>query len=322
MNDKAMRARNQPTKTPAVSVVMPVHNAARYLDESIGSIVNQTFTDFELVILNDASTDRSESILRDWEKRDSRIRLVTSKQKLGLSGSSNRVVQEASAPLVARMDADDVSHLERLMRQWEIMQACPDVVAVGTLCDGIDAHGRRVRPRDRWRLVRYSRYIPFPHGSAMFRKKDFDAVGGYVNHFEVGEDQDLFFKMAERGRVVTLSDALYHFRYHLNNATVASRGRAVHVVDGNRSGHDLAALYLLGAMRLWAGQPPGVLSEMIAQKKVRWNISSLMAVASASLGSVSPTTLRFILRSLIHARDGLAGLRVKDGRPYEWRLKS
>jgi glycosyltransferase involved in cell wall biosynthesis len=302
-------------------VVMPVHNAFRYLDESIGSIVNQTFTDFELVILNDASTDGSESLLGEWEKRDSRIRVVTSRQKLGLSGSSNLVVQEAGTSLIARMDADDVSHPERLKRQWEIMHARPDIVVVGTLCDGIDAGGRRVRPRDRWRLVRRSRYIPFPHGSAMFRKKDFDAVGGYGTHFGVGEDQDFFFRMAARGRVVTLSDALYHFRYHLDNATLWSEGRAVRAVNGNGNGHDLAALYLLGAMRLWAGERPGVLSKMVAQKALRWNKASLIALASALLGGISPPTLRFFLRSLIRARDGLAGLRVKDGRPYEWRLK-
>jgi glycosyltransferase involved in cell wall biosynthesis len=311
-------------KAPALSVVMPVHNALPFLDDSIGSIINQTFTDFEFVILDDGSTDGSERVLREWEAKDSRIRVFQSDRRLGLSGSSNLVVTKANAAIVARMDADDISHLERLRRQWEIMQARPDVAVVGTLCDGIDACGRRVRPRDRWRLVRHSRYIPFPHGSAMFRRKDFHAVGGYGKEFELGEDQDLFFRMAAVGRVVTLPDVLYHFRYHLGNATRLTRGRAVRVIanrDGNRNGHDLAALYLLGAMRLWAGQQPGVLSEMIAQRIFRWNIGSLMALASASLGSISPPTLRFFLRSLIRARDGLAGLRVKDGRPYEWRLK-
>jgi glycosyltransferase involved in cell wall biosynthesis len=311
-------------KAPALSVVMPVHNALPFLDDSIGSIINQTFTDFEFLILDDGSTDGSERVLREWEAKDSRIRVFQSDRRLGLSGSANLVVTKANAAIVARMDADDVSHLERLRRQWEIMQARPDVAVVGTLCDGIDAGGRRVRPRDRWRLVRHSRYIPFPHGSAMFRRKDFHAVGGYGEEFEVGEDQDLFFKMAAMGRVVTLPDVLYHFRYHLDNTTRLTRGRAVRVIanrDGNRNGHDLAALYMLGAMRLWAGQQPGVLSDMIAQKTFRWNIGSLIALASASLGSISPPTLRFFLRSLIRARDGLAGLRVKDGRPYEWRLK-
>src|SRR5882672_3162814 len=134
-------------KTPRVSVVMPTHNGLPFLDESIRSILDQTFNDFEFVILDDASTDGSDKVLREWEKRDNRIRLFKNNRKLGLPASSNVVVLNSSAPLVARMDADDISHPERLQRQWDIMQTQPDVVAVGTLCEGIDASGRPVRPR-------------------------------------------------------------------------------------------------------------------------------------------------------------------------------
>lgn len=310
-------------KAPLLSVVMPVHNALPFLDESISSIVNQTFTDFEFVILDDGSTDGSERVLRAWEKRDDRICVFQSDRKLGLAGSSNLVVSKAKGRVLARMDADDISHLDRLRRQWEIIKGRPDVVAVGTLCDGIDANGRRVRPRDRWRLVRHSRYIPFPHGSAMFRREAFDAVGGYSERFAAGEDQDFFFKMISRGLVVTLPDVLYHFRYHLGNATLSNGAQAVHPFQERygRNGENLAALYMLGAMRLWAGQAPRILPEMIAKESLGWNFESLMALASASLGSISPRTLRFFLRSLIRARDRLASLHVKDGRPYEWRLK-
>ena len=310
-------------KAPFLSVVMPVHNALPFLDESIGSIVNQTFADFEFVILDDGSTDGSENVLRAWEKRDDRIRVFQSDRKLGLAGSSNLVVFKAKGPLIARMDADDISHPDRLRRQLEIFESRPDVVVVGTLCEGIDAKGRPIRPRDRWRLVRHSRYIPFPHGSAMFRRDAFDAVGGYRERFAAGEDQDLFFKMTSRGRVVTLPDVLYHFRYHLHNATLLTGAQAVHSFTDRygRNGENLAALYMLGAMRLWAGRSPGILPEMIAKKSLSWNFQSLLAFASASLGSLSPGTLRFVLRSFIHFRDRLAGLRVKDGRPYEWRLK-
>jgi glycosyltransferase involved in cell wall biosynthesis len=310
-------------KTPLLSVVMPVYNAAPFLDESIGSIVNQTFTDFEFVILDDGSTDGSGKILRDWETRDDRIRLFRSDRNLGLSGSSNLVVAKAKAPILARMDADDISHPDRLRRQWEIIKSRPDVVVVGTLCQGIDAAGQVTRPRDRWRLVRRSRYTPFPHGSVMFRRAGFDAIKGYDEHFSVGEDQDFFYRLNAVGKVITLPDALYQFRYHLENTTLISGGQAVHTVTNshNHNGHDLAALYLLGAMRLWAGQPPAILPEMIGKKSWGWNLRSLIALGSAALGSVSPAALRFFLRSFIRGRDSLAGLRVKDGRAYEWRLR-
>ena len=141
-------------KAPFLSVVMPVHNALPFLDESIGTIVNQTFTDFEFVIMDDGSTDGSERVLRAWEKKDDRIRVFQSDHKLGLAGSSNLVVSKARGRLIARMDADDISHPDRLRRQREVFKSRDDVVVVGTLCEGIDAKGRPVRPRDRWRLVR------------------------------------------------------------------------------------------------------------------------------------------------------------------------
>jgi len=141
---------------PPLSVAMPVHNALPFLDASIGSILNQSFSDFEFVILNDASTDGSGAVLRKWEKRDSRIRVIESADKLGLAGSSNLIVSTSRARIIARMDADDISHPDRLRRQLDIMERDSDVVVVGTLCDGIDAAGQRTRPADRWRIVRRS----------------------------------------------------------------------------------------------------------------------------------------------------------------------
>ena len=308
------------TTNPLISVVMPVHNARPFLDESIRSILAQTFSDFEFVILDDASTDGSVELLREWSLRDKRIHLHEGKKRLGLSGSSNAVVSKARASIVARMDADDIAHPDRLRRQWNIIDSRPDVAVIGALCNGIDASGREVRPRDRWRLVRRSVYIPFPHGSAMFRREVFDQVGGYDETAIGGEDQDLFLRMATRGRVLTLPDVLYSYRYHSSNATLFNGRRAVgenHSQDGNA----LAAFYMLGAMRLWAGDPPRLLEPMLKKKSLKWNPKTLMILASAIWGHISPPTLRVFLRSSIRARDLLASVRVKDGRPYEWRLE-
>ena len=309
-----------PTKDPFISVVMPVYNALPFLDESIGSILKQTLTDFEFVILDDASTDGSVECLREWSRRDQRVRLHESNKRLGLAGSSNAVVALARAPIVARMDADDVAHPDRLERQWNILASRPDVAVVGTLCNGIDASGREVRPRDRWRLVRRSVYIPFPHGSAMFRREVFDQVGGYNKASDGGEDQDLFSRMAGRGRVLTLPDVLYSYRYHSSNATLFNGRRAVGE-NHSQNGSALAAFYMLGAMRLWAGDPPRLLEPMLEKKSLKWNPKTLMVLVSAIWGHLSPSTLRVFLRSSIRARDLLASVRVKDGRPCEWRLE-
>jgi len=308
------------TANPLISVVMPVHNALPFLGESIRSILEQTLSDFEFVILDDASTDGSVELLREWSRRDRRIHLHESKQRLGLSGSSNAVVSKARAPIVARMDADDIAHPDRLRRQWNIIDGRPDVAVIGTLCNGIDASGREVRPRDRWRLVRRSVYIPFPHGSAMFRREVFDQVGGYDETSARGEDQDLFSRMAARGRVLTLPDVLYSYRYHSSNATLFNGTRAVGQ-NHSQNGDALAAFYMLGAMRLWAGDPPMLLQPMLKKKSLKWDLKTLMILVSAIWGHVSPPTLRGFLRSSIRARDLLASVRVKDGRPYEWRLE-
>jgi glycosyltransferase involved in cell wall biosynthesis len=308
------------TAIPQISVVMPVHNGLPFLDESIRSILEQTLGNFEFVILDDASTDGSLELLRQWARRDARIQLHESKTRLGLSRSSNAVVEKSKAKILARMDADDIAHPTRLQRQWNIISSRPDVAVVGTLCNGIDATGREVRPRDRWRLLRRSRLIPFPHGSVMFRREVFDAVGGYDRESAGGEDQDLFARMAARGRVVTLPDVLYSYRYHSNNATLFNGARAVGEHHAE-NGHALAAFYMLGAMRLWAGDPPMLLQPMLQKKSLKWTPTTLMILASAIWGHISPPTLRVFLRSSIRARDLIASMRIQDGEPYEWRLE-
>jgi glycosyltransferase involved in cell wall biosynthesis len=296
---------------------MPVHNARPFLSCSIESILAQTFSDFEFIILDDGSSDGSVDLLQEWAQRDARIQLHQTEKRLGLSGSSNAVVAKARTPIIARMDGDDVAHPDRLRRQWEVLQSNSDVVVVGTLCNGIDASGEVVRPRDRWRLVRKSAYIPFPHGSAMFRRSAFDAVGGYDESVLRAEDQDLFTRMMAQGRVMTLPDLLYSYRYHTSNSTLFNSIREVGE-NHRENGNALAMYYMLGAMRLWAGEPPMLLKLLLAEKSIQWSPKALMILASAVWGHVSPPTLRAFLRLSINARDMLAALHVKDGRPYEW----
>jgi len=145
----------------------------------------------------------------------------------------------------------------------------------------------------------------------------FDQVGGYDENAAGGEDQDLFSRMSTRGRVLTLPDILYSYRYHSSNATLFNGMRAVGT-NHSQNGDALAAFYMLGAMRLWAGNPPMLLEPMLKKKSLKWNLKTLMILASAVWGDLSPSTLRVFLRSSIRARDLLASVRVKDGRPYEW----
>jgi glycosyltransferase involved in cell wall biosynthesis len=326
---------------------MPVHNAGPYLAASVESILVQTFDDFELVALDDASTDGSAGLLRDWAKQDRRIRLVESPVRLGMVGSADRVVREARAAVCARMDADDVSHPTRLATQWEVLRANPDACLVGSLWEGIDAAGRRVRPKDRWRLLRRSMFAPFPHGSIMFRREAFDAVGGYRAQCTYWEDLDLYLRLAARGRILVVPASLYSYRFHAGSAIggqiAVEEERAaqymLRCLAARRTGADYRALlpdardvsddlrlspttlYLLAARRLWAGHSPGILRRL--PRLGTWRPARLFLglLVLATVGDLSPRTVRWALRGLIRLRDALAGLVIRDGRPVEWRFE-
>src|SRR3982751_1358820 len=158
------------SKSPRVSVVMPVHNALPYLDAAVESILGQALGDFEFVILDDASTDGSTERLRDWAMADARIRLIEEKRQLGPALSSDRVARAALAPIVARMDADDLSHPDRLQDSLAVLADHPDAGVVACLCEFIDVKGRKLRGSERWRLARKSPMVPFAHGTIMYRR--------------------------------------------------------------------------------------------------------------------------------------------------------
>jgi len=331
---------------PAVSVVMPVHNAAPFLPASVESILGQTLEDLEVVVLENGSTDGSGAILRRYAEADPRIHLFEEPRALGLVESSNRVVSHARAPLVARMDADDVSHPDRLRRELEVMHDEPDAVAVGTLADGIDSTGAPVRPRDRWRLVRCAE-APFAHGSAMIRRQAFEAVGGY-REGAIARDVELFLRLADHGRILVLPDALYRVRFHPGSTSVSitleqmasSKDMLHRALRRQRAGLDHGdvterepaeldpdavplALYNQGAMRIWAGVRPGILPEVrrrLRAGEVRTTRAWSRTLVLAVWGELSPRTLRACLRLLVRVRDRLASTRLEKRRSYEWRL--
>jgi glycosyltransferase involved in cell wall biosynthesis len=332
---------------PRLSVVMPVHNAAPYLDASIGSILGQTFEDFELVVLDDASTDGSAARLLAWAARDPRVRVVRSEARLGIVRSADRVVREARAPVCARMDADDVSRPGRLAAQWAVLEANPDASLVGTLWEGIDAAGRLVRPRDRWRLVRRSSFAPFPHGSIMFRRDAFEAAGGYRSVCAYWEDLDLYLRMAAHGRILVLPVALYRYRFHATSllggeirmdeehaAELMLRCLAARRASGdyapllaaaaggdNRASLSPSALYLLASRRLWAGHRPGILRRLPAVRPRRPTPFWLGLLALGTVGDLAPRALRAALYGFVHLRDALAGIAIRDGKAVEWRFE-
>jgi glycosyltransferase involved in cell wall biosynthesis len=198
---------------------MPVYNAGCYLRPAIESILRQTFRDFELLIINDASTDGSPAILRSFS--DSRIRIVQNANNLGLAHSLNRGLETAAGEFIARQDADDVSHPDRLETQVNFLKAHPDIALVGTQAVIIDEVGRYKRmlldrPHDhiaiKWDLLFDNSFV---HSSVMFQKTIVrDNLGGYDPSYAACEDYDLWSRIAEVRRVANLSRHLVLHRVH------------------------------------------------------------------------------------------------------------
>lgn len=334
---------------PPVSVVMPVRDGLPWLDDAVRSVLAQTFTDFELVIVDDASGDGTSDCLDAWQRRDPRIRIARAREPLGLVGSSNAAWAAARGALVARMDADDVCHPERLARQVAVHRASPGTALVGTLMEGIDHEGHLVRPIDRWRLVRRSVFAPFPHGSVMVPRSLLERAGGYRRGCEYFEDLDLYFRLARLGRILVIPEPLYRYRFHVGN--VRRRDDGANVLRGTalmlrcvarqqrgepydelladetvgtarderRPG--VLAVYAYNAPRIWSASPLDFWRHVSARDLVTADPRVFGACAVAAAATTAPQACRAALAQLIGARDRIAA-RFLEGGPVEWRFAS
>jgi glycosyltransferase involved in cell wall biosynthesis len=203
---------------PLVTVIMPVRNAARWIDEACESLARQDFDDFECLLIDDGSDDRSPEIMQAWEARDRRFRVVR-QQRSGLVAALNRGIAEASGELLARLDADDRAAPQRLGRQVEFLTSHADVGLLGSWARVIDENGRPGRelrppasPHDL--LQALTRGNPLVHSSVMMRAALVRRLGGYRAAFEAAEDYDLWLRMSEAMAVANLPESLVEYRRH------------------------------------------------------------------------------------------------------------
>lgn len=204
--------------TPLISIIMPVWNGERYLAEAVRSILGQTFRDFEFIILDDGSTDRTPEILAEFAALDSRVRIIPLEHE-GIVTALNRGVAESRARWIARMDADDVSHPERLARQWDAVGKNPQAVLCHTHINiiGDPAYvtkaGRFIRSHALIAL-RLCFQCPIVHPTVMFRKDSFLECGGYRQEERHAEDFALWGRMIAHGPVVGVPEPSLDFRVH------------------------------------------------------------------------------------------------------------
>lgn len=228
---------------PRISVLMPVFNAERYVEAAVRSVLSQTFRDFELLIIDDGSTDASPSILRRLAAIDSRIRL-SSRPNAGLVATLNELLAAASGDLIARMDADDLCRPERFERQCAFLDANPACVALGSRSLFIDPEGWPIFEfmdrfsHDEIEAGLFKPEIAMLHPTVMLRRGAVCALGGYRADFPHVEDLDLFLRLGEVGRLANLPDVLLEYRVHLSSVshqhTVAQSQAALRAVDEAR----------------------------------------------------------------------------------------
>jgi glycosyltransferase involved in cell wall biosynthesis len=316
-----------------------------HVEESVRSILAQSFPDFELIIGDDGSDDSTGDVLARLAAEDGRIRLLRREGKSGPASAANWVISHARAPIVAIAHADDISHPDRFRRQLELFEGRLDVVLVGALNIGIDADGRTVHPPNLWRLAHPTSFAPMAHSSIMFRRDAFEAVGGYRQSADCWEDLDLYWRLDRLGRILVIPEILSRYRY--SKVSFREHARAEGLERSLERMYRSVALYRQGGdyesllnapegtlngsrvhprifvarswMRVWTGKRAIVFGHMLRRARFRPDLPSVQSFAFVLWASVSPKSLRLVLQAVTHARNRIARARI--GRPpfVEWR---
>jgi glycosyltransferase involved in cell wall biosynthesis len=212
------KANRRLSDTPKISVVMSVYNTERFVGQAVKSILDQTFGDFEIVLIDDGSSDRSVEIVRSFN--DPRIRVVHQTNH-GLVYSFNKGLELARSEIIARMDADDISLPRRFEQELAWLKADVKRGLVGTFFSYIDEESGKpldivmTSPTKHIDIVRMMHIVnPFGHGSIMMRKKAAESLGKYRSEYEPAEDYDLWRRIAQEWEVGQIPEVLYMWRFH------------------------------------------------------------------------------------------------------------
>lgn len=198
-----------------LSVVMPVYNGSRYLKEAVNSILSQTYSDFEFIVINDGSTDNTLEILSSY--KDDRLIVINNNKNKGLVASLNLGIKSAKSTWIARQDADDYSDPSRLEKQVDFLKKHTDVIIVGSSMAVMNQESQITHkhsvlindPELRQELLLRS---PFAHGSVVFNKESVIKAGLYRQEYWPAEDYDLWLRLSKYGRLANIDEYLYVYR--------------------------------------------------------------------------------------------------------------
>lgn len=211
---------------PLISVIIITYNRGRYIREAVESVVNQSFKDLELIIIDDCSTDDTESIIAEYAKKDDRVRYFKLPERGGISKARNFALRESVGEYIAVLDSDDVwCDNNKLKKQYEFLNKNSDYVLVGGGVIVIDETGKEIKKyfnlekdKDIRGNILYKNQ--FAHSSVMFRKDVALKVGGYDENLNIGEDYDLWLKLGAIGKMHNFQEYFLKYRTHQGNITL------------------------------------------------------------------------------------------------------
>lgn len=215
---------NRRTHHELVSIILPVKDGERYLSEALDSMLTQTYTHWEMIIVDDGSQDGTADILKKYQARDPRIRVITNKRSVGISKALNKGIKNARGVFIARMDADDISYPKRLEKQVKYLHTHTDVIAIGTQCDIIDAQGRKTSVKN-FPLTHEEiyetvfRFNPLQHPTLMVNRTLLPKKFVFYDVLDGAEDLNLLFKLFPFGKVANMNQNLLAYRIHGDNSS-------------------------------------------------------------------------------------------------------
>ena len=308
------------TTDTKITVLMPAFNAEKYIGKAICSVLTQTFVDFELLIINDGSTDNTEKIIRSFA--DERIRLINQSNQ-GIAAALNMGLMNANAGLIARFDADDICMPDRLMVQYNFLSAHPDHIIVGSDADYIDMNENYVftcsmpaHTNEEIQKLTVSK-CPFIHSTVLFRKAPIMQAGGYDTHAYSFEDHLLWSKVIKLGKACNLLKTLLQVRLNPESISIDEKWRTRRFREiksgsirrGNiteQEGKDLLGILkaqnnpkikegsyysLLGKKYLWNNHQP---------KKARVNLKKAIHIRPGRLDNYAIMALSFFPKGFIN----------------------
>lgn len=252
---------------PSVSVIIPVHNEERWIGRALRSMQSQTFRDFEVVVVDDGSTDATAAVIHAARRSDDRIRYVEN-EGVGFVAAQNTGISRSGGDLIARLDADDASLPRRLELQVREMEANPAAVALGTYGWRVNEWGLRVgrlrtgpAGREGYRaMIKRGQSVQLTHSSAMFRRQAAERVGGYRLDFYPTDDFHLWNSLLDHGEVYALPSSLTLYTLRMTSMSASQAElmvwqvvRARAAVDG-QSGSPDDHMELTPEQRRWASR--------------------------------------------------------------------